>query len=138
MKNTRSLILFLSILLLCELMIAESRLANAGEGITTLRTALTFDGALNRDLSRDNPAAWYVSHNLCGVDLGGYCPRGYRGCIRAGRPKSECEARLAQCESCNQAMVQCRQKVGHQPGYSCAKCRKALDQCRAGAIPSGK
>jgi hypothetical protein len=138
MKNTRSLILFLSILLLCALMIAESRLANAGEGITTLRTALTFDGALNRDLSRDNPAAWYVSHNLCGVDLGGYCPRGYRGCIRAGRPKPECEARLAQCESCNQAMVQCRQKVGHQPGYSCAKCRKALDQCRAGAIPSGK
>jgi hypothetical protein len=44
----------------------------------------------------------------------------------------------SQCESCNQAMVQCRQKVGHQPGYSCAKCRKALDQCRAGAIPSGK
>jgi hypothetical protein len=103
-----------------------------------LRTALTFDRVLNGNFSGANPAVQHVSDNLCGVGLGGYCPRGYRGCIRAGRPKTECEARLAQCDSCNRAMVQCRQKVGHLPGYTCVKCRKALDRCRAGAIPSGK
>ena len=137
MTNLRLVVVFLSMLVVAGLMLATSRLATA-EGIVTLRTALTFDGALDRDLSRDNPAVQYVSHNLCGIGLGGYCPRGYRGCIRAGRPKAECEDRLEQCEACNQAMVQCRQKVGHQPGYSCAKCRKALDQCRAGETPAGK
>ena len=78
-----------------------------------------------------NPAVQYVSHELCGIGLGGYCPRGYRGCIRSGQPKAECEARLARCDDCNQEMVDCRQKVGHQAGYTCAKCRKALDKCRA-------
>jgi len=131
MTNIRLLVVFLSMLLVAGLTLATSRLATA-EGIVTLRTTLIFDGALDRDRSRDNPAVQYVSHDLCGISLGGYCPRGYRGCIRAGRPKAECEDRLEQCEACNQAMVQCRQKVGHQPGYSCAKCRKALDQCRAG------
>jgi hypothetical protein len=127
MTNIRLLVVFLSMLLVAGLILATSRLATA----EALWTTLIFDGALDRDLSRD-PAVQYVSHNLCGIGLGGYCPRGYRGCIRAGRPKAECEDRLEQCEACNQAMVQCRQKVGHQPGYSCAKCRKALDQCRAG------
>jgi hypothetical protein len=131
MTNIRLRVVFLSMLLVAGLTLATSRLATAEE-IVTLRTTLVFDGALDRDLSSDNPAVQYVSHNLCGIGLGGYCPRGYRGCIRAGRPKAECEDRLEQCEACNQAMVQCRQKVGHQSGYTCAKCRKALDQCRAG------
>jgi hypothetical protein len=28
-------------------------------------------------------------------------------------------------------MLACREKVGHQAGYTCTKCRKALDTYRA-------
>jgi hypothetical protein len=135
MRNLR-LVAGLFVLIAAGLMLATGPLANAQEGITKV-AAVTFGAPPNHDLPGDD-AAQYVSHNLCGVDLGGYCPRGYRGCIRAGRPRAECEARLAHCESCNQAMVRCRNKVGHQPGLTCAKCRKALDHCRAGPIATGK
>jgi hypothetical protein len=28
-------------------------------------------------------------------------------------------------------MLHCRQRVGHVPGFTCTKCRRALDRCRA-------
>jgi hypothetical protein len=139
MTNIRSLVVFLSMLLVAGLILATSRLATA-EGIVNLRTTLIFDGALDRDLSRDNPAVQYVSHNLCGISLGGYCPRGYRGCIRAGRPKAECEDRLEQCEACNQAMVQCRQKSVISPDTvapSAEKLSTNAGQAKRGSEPRG-
>jgi hypothetical protein len=106
------------------------QLASAQEAAEQSQAASLIDRALNGGLV-GNPTVQYASQELCGIGLGGYCPRGYRGCIRAGRPKAECEARLARCDACNQAMVDCRQKVGHQAGYTCAECRQALDKCRA-------
>jgi hypothetical protein len=105
-------------------------LASAQEAVKHSQVAAVRDGASNRDLPTD-PTLHYVSHELCGIGLGGYCPGRYRACVRAGRPQAECQARLARCEECNHAMLNCRQKVGHQAGYTCAQCRKALDQCRA-------
>ncbi len=89
---------------------------------------------IDRLLDRDVPAMQsfqHVTHDLCGVTLGGYCPGRYRSCLRAGRPPAVCQARLEQCETCNHNMLDCRRQVGHQPGYTCVKCRKALDKCRA-------
>jgi hypothetical protein len=107
-----------------------SQLASAEEAVNQSRVALILDGALNRGLPA-NPNLQYMSHNLCGIGLGGYCPGRYRSCLRAGRPKAECEAWVERCDACNQAMADCRQKVGHQAGYTCDKCRQALDKCRA-------
>jgi|SRR6516225_4598069 len=78
-----------------------------------------------------SPIIQRVATNLCGIGLGGYCPGGYRACLRSGTPKAECDLILARCDECNQAMVDCREKVGVEPGYTCAKCRKALYRCRA-------
>lgn len=73
-----------------------------------------------------------VANNLCGIGLGGgYCPGGYRSCIRSGQPQAECDAWIKRCDACNEAMLHCRQRVGHVPGYTCTKCRRALDRCRA-------
>ena len=94
------------------------------------QVALIVGGALDRALPA-NPMLQYVNHELCGITLGGYCPGRYRSCIRAGRPKAHCEAWVARCDACNHAMLDCRQNVGHQPGYACTECRQALDKCRA-------
>ncbi len=108
--------------------------AGAQEGAT--RLALMLDGTLERSLPA-NPLIQQVTHESCGVTLGGYCPGRYRSCIRAGRPQAECQARYDRCESCQHRMLECRQKVGHVAGYTCPKCLAALSKCRAGlALPA--
>lgn len=104
--------------------------ASAQDAVERSRVVLIPDGASDRAQPAD-PSRRYVTHNLCGIGLGGYCPGRYRSCIRAGRPRAECETWVARCDACNQAMLECRQKVGHQPGSTCPPCRKALDKCRA-------
>jgi hypothetical protein len=106
------------------------QLASAEERFNQSPIALIFDSTLNRDLPA-GPIIQRVASNLCGISLGGYCPEGYRACLRSGTPKAECDLILARCDECNQAMVDCREKVGVEPGYTCAKCRKALNRCRA-------
>ena len=115
---------------LVMLLSPAGQLASAEERFSQSRMALIFDGALNRDLPT-SPIIQRVATNLCGIGLGGYCPGGYRACLRSGTPKAECDLILARCDECNQAMVDCREKVGVEPGYTCAKCRKALYRCRA-------
>jgi len=112
---------------LVMLLSSAVQLASAEERLNQSRMALTFDSTLNRNL----PIIQRVATNLCGIGLGGYCPGGYRACLRSGTPKAECDLILARCDECNQAMVDCREKVGVEPGYTCAKCRKALYRCRA-------
>jgi hypothetical protein len=106
------------------------QLASAEERFNQSRMALIFDSTLNSGLPT-GPIVQRVASNLCGIGLGGYCPGGYRACLRSGTPKAECDLILARCDECNQAMVDCREKVGVEPGYTCAKCRKALYRCRA-------
>jgi len=130
MKNF-CILLLLSAVLAIGSLTSPSRLAGAQEAVDQSRVALLLDGAPDRGVPA-KPARQYAKHDLCGVGLGGYCPGRYRSCIRAGRPKAECEAWVARCDACNQAMLECRQKVGQQPGYTCAACRKDLDKCRAG------
>lgn len=95
--------------------------------------ALTLDGTLDRSLP-DNRNVQRVMHELCGVTLGGYCPGRYRACVRSGRPKAECEVWADRCAACNTAMAECRQKVGHEAGFSCPDCKAALDKCRASNV----
>jgi len=83
-----------------------------------------------KSAASENPSLQQVKHNLCGVGLGGHCSRKYRGCVRSGKPKAECKKLNEQCSACGQAMVACRQKVGHAKGYTCEKCRSALEVCR--------
>jgi hypothetical protein len=106
---------------------AAGQLASAEETINEPRMALIFDK--NPDLTAST--IQYVASNLCGISLGGYCPGGYRACLRSGTPQAECNAILVRCNACNDHMLHCREKVGHEPGYTCAKCRKALFRCRA-------
>jgi hypothetical protein len=135
MRNAWIVVLMAAVLTTAGLLAPASRLASAQETTDRSHMALVLDRALDRGLPA-NPAPQYVSHELCGIGLGGYCPGRYRSCIRSGRPRAECQARLERCEACNQAMVACRQKVGHAPGYTCVRCRAALDKCRAGlAVP---
>jgi hypothetical protein len=115
---------------LVMLLSPTGQLASAEERFNQSRMALIFDSTLNRDLPT-GPIIQRVASNLCGIGLGGYCPGGYRACLRSGTPKAECDLILARCDECNQAMVDCREKVGVEPGYTCAKCRKALYRCRA-------
>jgi hypothetical protein len=107
---------------------ASGQPASAGETIDEPRMALIFSN--NPELTA-NPAIQHVAGNLCGITLGGYCPGGYRACLRSGTPQAECNRILARCNACNDAMLHCREKVGHVPGYTCVKCRKALFRCRA-------
>ncbi|HKA81346.1 MAG TPA: hypothetical protein VKD43_15000 [Xanthobacteraceae bacterium] len=124
------ILLLLSALLAVGSLTSPSRPAGAQDTGDPSRVSLLVDGASDRS-APINQQRYYVKHDLCGIGLGGYCPGRYRSCIRAGRPKAECEARVARCDACNQAMLECRQKVGHQPGYNCPQCRKDLDKCRA-------
>ncbi len=137
MRNFWIVVLLSAMLTAAGLLSPASQSASAQEAVNRTRVALILDGALNRDLPA-NPPLEYVSHNRCGVSLGGWCPGRVRSCIRAGRPAAECEAWGERCSACNQAMVDCREKVGHQAGYTCTKCRQALDKCRAGLSVSGK
>ena len=115
---------------LVMLLSPAGQLASAEERFSQSRMALILDSTLNRDLPTSR-IIQRVATNLCGIGLGGYCPGGYRACLRSGTPKAECDLILARCDECNQAMVDCREKVGVEPGYTCAKCRKALYRCRA-------
>jgi hypothetical protein len=112
------------------LLLPASRPAHAEEAVNPAQIALLLDGHLKNALSA-NSTIERVTHNLCGIGLGGYCPGRYRSCIRAGRPQAECDAWVARCDACNEAMLHCRQRVGHLPGFTCTKCRRALDRCRA-------
>jgi hypothetical protein len=123
-------LLLLSSMLATNSLMSQNQPANAQDAVDRSQVALILDGVTDRSPPA-KPPLYYVKHDLCGIGLGGYCPGRYRSCIRAGRPKAECEAWVERCDACNQAMLECRQKVGHQPGYSCVKCRKALDKCRA-------
>jgi hypothetical protein len=76
------------------------------------------------------PIAQPESHELCGIGLGGRCPRRYRSCRRT-QPKEVCDERNARCEACAQAMFDCRQQVGHVDGVTCEQCREAFDRCEA-------
>ena len=116
--------------MLVVLVSPAGQLAAAEETVNQSRMALIFDSVKNRDLTA-SPTIQYVATNLCGIGLGGFCPGGYRACLRSGTPQGECDAILARCNACNDAMADCREKVGHEPGYTCAKCRKALFRCRA-------
>ena len=115
---------------LVMLLSPASQSASAEERFSQSRMALIFDSTLNRDPPTSR-IIQRVATNLCGIGLGGYCPGGYRACLRSGTPKAECDLILARCDECNQAMVDCREKVGVEHGYTCAKCRKALYRCRA-------
>src|ERR1700730_3626331 len=134
MRNFWIVVLVSAMLTTAGLLSPPSRLATAQEAVDQSRVALIFDGALNRDLPA-NPLLQHVSHDRCGIGLGGWCPRLVRACLRAGRPDAACEAYGDRCEACNQAMVACRQKVGHRPGYTCDKCRAALTKCRDNLSP---
>jgi len=131
MRNCCILVLLSAALATVLLPSSRTQLASAQEIVKQSQLVAALDGTMNES-PRLKPAPQFATHELCGIGLGGYCPGGYRACLRAGRPKAECEARNARCEACNQEMLECRQKVGHQPGYTCPQCRKALDRCRAG------
>jgi hypothetical protein len=113
---------------------SAGRSANAHELAGQSRAALIVDGALNSAA----PGLEYVAHNSCGVSLGGWCPRGVRSCLREGKPKSQCETWGDRCDACSQAMVSCREKVGHRAGFTCTKCRQAWDKCRDALLPLTK
>jgi DNA-binding helix-hairpin-helix protein with protein kinase domain len=130
MRNFWLVLLISATLATAGLLSSASRSTSAEDAVDRSQVALILDGVPDRSPPA-KPPLYYVKHDLCGIGLGGYCPGRYRSCIRAGRPKAECEAWVARCDACNQAMLECRQKVGHQPGYSCVKCRKKLDKCRA-------
>jgi hypothetical protein len=76
------------------------------------------------------PIAQPENHELCGIGLGGRCPRRYRSCRRA-QPEAVCEERNVRCENCTQAMFECRQQVGHVAGVTCEQCREEFDRCEA-------
>jgi len=68
---------------------------------------------------------------LCGVGLGGICPRIARGCLhQTGDQRRRCEAEVKSCERCTTAMANCRQKVGKVYGFTCKKCLRAFNACR--------
>ena len=129
MRTFRIVILLAPLLASAALVLPTSREGSAQEA-EEAQLALVVDGSLRADRG-DDPLLQLASHNLCGVTLGGYCPGRYRSCLRAGRPRAECDAFVARCNACNEAMLHCRQKVGHVPGFTCSKCRRALDRCRA-------
>jgi hypothetical protein len=76
------------------------------------------------------PIAQPESHELCGIGLGGRCPRRYRSCRRT-QPQAVCDERNVRCEACSQAMFECRQQVGHVAGVTCEQCREAFARCEA-------
>ena len=114
-----------------DLLSPAQRFATAQEMVKHSNIALAMESTLDRGFAR-NSSVEFATHDLCGIGLGGYCPGRYRSCIRAGTPQAQCQVRLERCNACNHAMHDCRQQVGHQPGYTCAQCRQALDKCRAG------
>ena len=96
--------------------------------------AAAHDMNLNQKLSTPAPVATLqlASHaGLCGVGLGGRCPRIYRGCRRAGGSEAKCRARANACSSCADSFAKCRQSVGHMPFFwrSCRSCRWRLNAC---------
>jgi len=101
--------------------------ASAQEAASGLKLALIPDAGLDRSLA---PIAEPASHELCGIGLGGRCPRGFRACIRT-QPRHVCDEWLERCEACNKDMVACRQQVGHAAGFTCVKCRAAFNRCDA-------
>jgi hypothetical protein len=99
----------------------------------TIKLALVPGGTLDGALA---PLAEEATHNLCGIGLGGRCPRGYRACLRT-QPRHVCDEWLGRCERCTHEMAECRQKVGHVAGFTCVKCRAAFDKCEAAlSVPS--
>jgi hypothetical protein len=113
------------ILTVCLVWAAPER-AQAQEA-DTAKLAFLLDGTLGGKLP---PLVAPATHELCGIGLGGRCPRGYRACRRT-QPEAVCQDWLARCEACAHAMAACRQQVGHTPGFSCTKCRAAFDACEA-------
>ena len=120
------IVLLSALLTTVGLLLPASRLANAQATADQGQVALLLDGSLNRAVPA-SPALQLVSHERCGVQLGGWCPGRVRSCLRSGEPAAKCELWGNRCEACNETMLACREKVGHQAGYTCTKCRKAMD-----------
>jgi hypothetical protein len=70
--------------------------------------------------------------DLCGRSLGGRCSKGRAACSR-GTPE-QCAAWRkwsAGCNTCAQAFVKCRARVGQSYKYTCDICIAAHDACEA-------